>query len=126
LAGCESLEKLAADKGVKTVRLAVAGAFHTEIMKPADERLKEALDQVAMSSPRIPVWSNVDAKPHTDPVEIKRLLVQQVLMPVRWEDQMRAWHAEQIDRWYEIGPARVLAGLLKRVDRKAECVNVTA
>ena len=108
--GCESLEKLAADKGFKTVRLSVAGAFHTEIMKPADDRLREALESVTIRPPKIPVWSNVDAQPHSDPHEINSLLVQQVLMPVRWEEQMRAWHSTGVDRWYEVGRGRSWPG----------------
>ena len=74
----------------------------------------------------MPVWSNVDAKPHTDPAEIRRLLVRQVLRPVRWEETMRGLLADGVERFYEIGPGRVLAGLLKRVHRKAECRNVPA
>lgn len=123
-AAIEEAEKLAADMGGKAVRLAVAGAFHTEIMKPADEKLARALEQVTMQKPRVPVWSNVDAQPHTDPNEIKQLLVRQVLSPVLWEKTMRGLLAQGVTRFYEIGPGRVLAGLLKRVDRKIECVNV--
>jgi [acyl-carrier-protein] S-malonyltransferase len=112
--------------GLRTVRLAVAGAFHTQIMRPADEKLAEALAGVPLSAPRVPVWSNVDAKPHTDPAEIRGLLVKQVLAPVRWEDTMRALLAEGAERFYELGPERVLAGLLKRVLRKADVRNVQA
>jgi [acyl-carrier-protein] S-malonyltransferase len=125
-AACERLEKLAEPAGGRTVRLAVAGAFHTPLMKPADERLAEALAGVELKAPRLPVWSNVDAKPHTDPSEIRGLLVRQVVQPVLWEETMRGLLAAGCDRFYEIGPGRVLAGLLKRVQRKAECINVTA
>ncbi|MCS6977765.1 MAG: ACP S-malonyltransferase [Gemmatales bacterium] len=126
-AACERIEQLATEAGaMKTVRLAVAGAFHTAIMRPADERLKEALDQVEIRTPRIPVWSNVDAQPHTDPQEIRGLLVRQVLQPVQWEQTLRNLLAEGFDRFYEIGPGRVLAGLLKRIQRKADCRNIAA
>ena len=70
--------------------------------------------------------SNVDARPHTDPEEIRGLLVQQVLQPVLWEQTMRYLLGEGIDRFVEIGPGRVLAGLLKRVQRRVECRNVSA
>lgn len=116
--------RLAEAKGVRTVRLAVAGAFHTDLMKPADEKLAEALAGVEIKPPAVPVWSNVDAKPHTDPTEIRSLLVRQVLSPVRWEETMRELVAEGVERFYEIGPGRVLAGLLKRVNRKADIRNV--
>jgi [acyl-carrier-protein] S-malonyltransferase len=125
-AACEFIEKLVETKGGRTVRLAVAGAFHTDLMKPADERLAEALAAVELRPPRVPVWSNVDGRPHTDPVEIRSLLVRQVLSPVRWEQTVRGLLAEGVERFYEIGPGRVLAGLLKRLNRKIECRNCTA
>jgi [acyl-carrier-protein] S-malonyltransferase len=74
----------------------------------------------------VPVWSNVDARPHTDPAEVRGLLVRQVVQPVLWEGTLRGLLETGCDRFYEIGPQRVLAGLLKRVQRKAECVNVGA
>lgn len=126
-AACDEVERLAPEVGaMKTIRLAVAGAFHTTIMKPADEALARALEKVELRPPRIPVWSNVDAKPHTDPAEIRSLLVRQVLQPVLWEATMRNLLAQGVERFYEIGPGRVLAGLLKRVERKVECRNVAA
>ena len=94
-------------------------------MKPADERLAEALAATTISTPVVPVWSNVDAKPHTDPAEIRDLLVRQVLSPVQWEDTMRGLLAEGVERFYEIGPGRVLAGLIKRVNRKADIRNIS-
>ena len=126
VAACEVVEKSAESKGGRTVRLAVAGAFHTPFMKPADEALAAALRGVTIRPPRAPVWSNVDARPHTDPDEIRGLLVRQVLHPVLWEQTIRGLLADGCDRFYEIGPGRVLAGLLKRVQRKADCVNVSA
>jgi [acyl-carrier-protein] S-malonyltransferase len=126
-AGCDEIERLAPEAGaMKTIRLAVAGAFHTDIMKPADTNLAQALEHVEFRTPRLPVWSNVDAQPHTDPAEIKALLVRQVLQPVLWEKTMRNLLGQGVQRFYEIGPGRVLAGLLKRVDRKMECRNIAA
>jgi [acyl-carrier-protein] S-malonyltransferase len=127
LSAIERLEQLAVDKGgIRTIRLAVAGAFHTDLMRPADERLAEALASVTILPPVVPVWSNVDAKPHTDPAEIRDLLIKQVLSPVKWEETMRGMLADHVDRFYEIGPGRVLAGLLKRVNRKSDIRNVAA
>jgi [acyl-carrier-protein] S-malonyltransferase len=125
LAACDAIARLVADAGGRFIRLAVAGAFHTTLMKPADEKLAEALDRVKLQSPRVPVWSNVDAQPHTSPEEIRRLLIQQVLRPVLWEQSMRNLLAGGFDRFYEIGPGRVLAGLLKRVQRKIDVKNVS-
>lgn len=127
LPAIERIEQICADRGgIRATRLAVAGAFHTAIMKPADERLAAALAKVELRAPRIPVWSNVDARPHTDPAEIRSLLVQQVLSPVRWEETMRGLLAAGMERFYEIGPGRVLAGLMKRIHRKADFRNISA
>ena len=122
----DAAEKAIEAKGGKPVRLAVAGAFHTDLMRPADEQLAAALTAVEIKPPRIPVWSNVDARPHTDPGEICNLLVRQVLTPVRWEETIRTLLAEGVERFYEIGPGKVLSGLLKRIHRKADCKNVPA
>jgi len=126
LAACERIEKLVEESGGRTSRLAVAGAFHTDLMKPADERLAKALGSVTISAPGIPVWFNVDAKTHTDPAEIGDLLVRQVLHPVLWEETMRNLLAAGVERFYEIGPGKVLTGLLKRVSRKVDFRNCTA
>lgn len=125
LPACDRVVQLAEAAGARTVRLAVAGAFHTDIMKPADDQLAAALNNVTLQPARIPVWSNVDAQPHTDPDEIRPLLIQQVVKPVLWERTMRNLLAAGCERFYEIGPGRVLAGLLKRVQRKVDCQNVT-
>jgi [acyl-carrier-protein] S-malonyltransferase len=124
-AGCEAVERLAPELGaMKTIRLPVAGAFHTDIMKPADEDLAAVLAEADLRPLRVPVWSNVDAQPHTDPAEIRTLLTRQVLQPVLWEKTLRNLLAAGVERFYEIGPGRVLAGLLKRIERKADCRNV--
>jgi [acyl-carrier-protein] S-malonyltransferase len=88
--------------------------------------LAAALSEVELKPPRVPVWSNVDAKPHTDPGETRQLLVRQVVSPVLWEDSIRGLMGDGFDKFYEVGPGRVLAGLLKRVQRKADCTNVAA
>ncbi|MCA9033825.1 MAG: ACP S-malonyltransferase [Planctomycetaceae bacterium] len=123
-AGCERAAELAGEAGGRAIPLAVAGAFHTEIMSPADQSLADALAGVRISSPRIPVISNVDARPHSDPEEIRQLLVQQVINPVRWEDSMNYLLAEGCSDFYEVGPGKVLKGLLKRISRKTACNTV--
>ncbi len=122
---CAAAERLAERLGGRTIRLAVAGAFHTPLMRPADQQLAEVLAQVPIHPPRIPVWSNVDAQPHTAPEEIRGLLIRQVLQPVLWEQTMRNLLAAGHDRFYEIGPGRVLAGLLRRVQRQVECHSIS-
>jgi [acyl-carrier-protein] S-malonyltransferase len=111
---------------MKIVPLAVAGAFHSDLMKPADTQLAEVLSETQLSRPRIPIYSNVDAAVHTDPDDIRKTLVAQVLQGVRWEDSMRRMIADGYDTFYEIGPGRVLTGLLRRIDRKVPCTSVPA
>jgi [acyl-carrier-protein] S-malonyltransferase len=123
-AACEKAAELATAEGAKAVPLAVAGAFHTKLMKPADERLAAGLATVTINRPRIPVISNVDAQSHDDPAEIRQNLVCQVVSPVRWEDSMRLMLSQGVTEFFEIGPGRVLRGLLKRIDRKVDCQTV--
>ena len=123
-AACERSAELTEKAGGKAIPLAVAGAFHTPIMKPADVRLAEALAGVALKKPEIPIVSNVDAAVHDDPEAIRELLVRQVVNPVLWEDSIRNMLAQGVDEFYEIGPGKVLRGLLKRIDRKKECYTV--
>ena len=125
---CHRIKDLAETAGAtRVIPLAVAGAFHTGVMAPAVERLQKVLEKVELRSPRIPVVSNVDAEPHDNPEQIRELLVKQVVAPVRWEDSMR-WMLDScgIQSFYEIGPGRVLRGLLKRIARKVPCENVAA
>lgn len=124
-AACQRMSQRAEAAGaMKVVPLAVAGAFHTPIMEPAVERLAAALEGVRLNRPRIPVISNVDAKSHDDPAEIRGLLPRQIVSPVLWEDSMRYLLAQGFDEFYEVGPGRVLRGLLKRIDRKAAAKGV--
>jgi [acyl-carrier-protein] S-malonyltransferase len=127
-AACERIADSAMAAGaMKVIPLAVAGAFHTPLMQTAVDRLRSVLAGAALSRPKIPVISNVDARPHDDPDEIRELLIQQVCSPVRWEDSMRYLLEEQgIASFYEIGPGRVLCGLMKRIARKVPCENIAA
>jgi len=122
---CERIAELAEAAGaMKAIPLAVAGAFHTPLMQPADAILAEALAATKMNKPKIPVFSNVDAEPHDDPDEIRRILVKQILSPVLWEQSIRNLFAQGFDTFYEVGPGRVLRGLMKRIDRKVKCLGV--
>ncbi len=124
-AACQRASELAVTAGaMKTIPLSVAGAFHTPIMQPAVEKLTQALAGVNIRAPRLPVVSNVDAQPHSDPEEIRALLVRQVVQPVRWEESQRYLLQLGCDTLYEVGPGRVLRGLVKRIDRKIQCLGV--
>ena len=123
----EHVERVATELGaMKVIKLAVAGAFHSPLMKPADRQLAEFLAGTSIGAPTIPVYSNVDAAPHADPDEIRATLVAQVLEGVRREASMRTMIADGFDTFYEIGPGRVLTGLLKRIDRKIPCTSIPA
>jgi [acyl-carrier-protein] S-malonyltransferase len=126
LSGCQEVERLAEQLGARTVRLAVAGAFHTPMMRPAVGALRSALAAAGVREPVVPVWANVTARAYRDAAEVRDLLARQVVEPVLWEQTVRGLLGAGCDRFYEIGPRRVLAGLLKRVDRKVECRNVAA
>jgi [acyl-carrier-protein] S-malonyltransferase len=126
-AALEQVESTATALGaMKVIPLAVAGAFHSPLMRPAEAELTESLNQTPFTSPRIPVYSNVDAAPHDSPDDLRRTLVAQILHGVRWEDSMRRMIADGFDAFYEIGPGRVLTGLLKRINRKVPCTSVAA
>ena len=124
-AACQRVGQLAENAGaMKVVPLAVAGAFHTPIMQSAVDQLTAALADVTLQKPRMPVVSNVDAQPHDDPEEIRSLLPRQIVSPVYWEDSIRWLLGQGFDQFYEIGPGRVLRGLLRRIDRKITCENI--
>lgn len=118
---CEKAATLIEEAGGRAIPLPVAGAFHTPIMEPAVAELSEVLAAVEISSPRIPIVSNVDAAVHTDPDEIRSLLVEQVQNPVLWEKSVRFLLGEGVDQFYEVGPSKVLKGLMRRIDRKTNC-----
>lgn len=124
---CERAAEIAEKSGaMKVIPLAVAGAFHTEIMRPAVEKLTAALANVTLKSPKIPVISNVDGQPHDDVEEIRSLLQQQVCSQVRWEQSMRYLLDQGFDEFYEIGAGKVLRGLMKRINRKVAFTGVEA
>ena len=124
---CERAAAMAADFGAAgAVPLRVAGAFHSPLMAPAAEKLARALERVSFRRPRWPVLSNVDARPHTDAPGIRRRLLAQLTNPVRWEESMRVMLENDIEQFYEMGPGRVLAGLMRRIRRGAVVRSVNS
>ncbi|GLJ37303.1 hypothetical protein SUGI_0756700 [Cryptomeria japonica] len=127
LKGIEVVESKAKSfKARMTVRLAVAGAFHTHFMEPAVSRLEAALEATEIKIPRIPVISNVDAQPHSDPATIKKILARQVTSPVQWETTLKSLLGKGLKTSYELGCGKVIAGIMKRIDKKALIENVSA
>lgn len=114
-AACEKMLEAGAKRALK---LKVGGAFHSELMLPAQEELSEAIYASKFSTPICPVYQNVDGKPHTDPEEIKENLVKQLTAPVRWTYDVQAMIADGADEFVELGPGNVLQGLVKKIDRK--------
>jgi [acyl-carrier-protein] S-malonyltransferase len=124
-ASCAAVVPVATDAGaMKCIPLAVAGAFHTPIMQSAVDKLADALATVKIEPSRIPVYSNVDAKPHQSPDEFRDLLVRQVCAPVLWQESMQNMLDDGCDAFYEVGEGRVLRGLMKRINRKTVCHGV--
>lgn len=122
-----AVELAAQSAGAKTIRLSVAGAFHTNIMASAVQKLIRKMESMKFHPAKLPVWSNVTGKPHDDdPDSIPPLLARQVVEPVLWEQCMQGILAKGDIRFFEVGPGKVLAGLLKRIQRKAECLPVPA
>ena len=124
-ASCERVEDAAMAAGaMKCVPLAVAGAFHTPIMESAVPKLSTAIQEFQLKETVLPVYSNVDAEPHNVPNEFQELLVRQVCSPVLWHKSMEKMIEDGFDAFYEVGPGRVLRGLLKRIQRKMPCHGV--
>jgi [acyl-carrier-protein] S-malonyltransferase len=124
-AACERAAEIAVKMGaMKAVPLAVAGAFHTPLMRPADQKLAEVLAGITLIPPSIPVISNLDAQSHDAPEVIRQILVKQILQPVLWENSVRNLIALGFDTFYEVGPGRVLRGLVRRIDRKTVCHGI--
>ena len=124
-AACRRLDEAATAAGaMKCVRLEVAGAFHTVLMQEAVDKLAAVLAETTVRSPRIPVVSNVDARPHADPAEIRGLLARQVCGVVEWHASMTYLLSTGVRTVCEVGPGRVLRGLLKRIDRSVSSSGV--
>lgn len=118
LAACERAVKAAEAGGFRAIPLKVAGAFHSPLMQPAAEKMAGELDKVQFQPLRTTVYANVTARPHGEAASIKQLLVQQIVKPVRWEQTMQAILAGGETNFVELAPGRVLAGLLKKINRK--------
>jgi [acyl-carrier-protein] S-malonyltransferase len=108
----------------KALPLTVAGAYHSSLMAGAGPKLEAALASAKFSPPTVPVISNVTARPHGAPDDIRRRLVEQVTSSVRWEDSMRHLLAQGFTRFIELGPGKALSGFMKRIDPAAQMLNV--
>ena len=113
-AACVAMKEAGARRAL---RLPVGGAFHSPLMQPAAEALKEAILKTDFHKPFCPIYQNVDAKPHTDPEEIRRNLVTQLNSPVRWTQSVLNMIADGATEFTECGPGTVLTNLIKRIQK---------
>jgi len=124
-AAVERAVALAVARGVKrAVMLPVSAPFHSPLMAPAAREMEEALGEVSIAPPRVPLIANVTAKPVSDPETIRRLLVEQVTGLVRWRETIESLGALGVDTAVEVGAGKVLTGLAKRIDRELLALSV--
>lgn len=116
--------EIAKGKGLrKAMLLPVSAPFHCALMTPAGERLRETLDSVSIGGLQVPVITNVEARPNSDSGRVKPLLVEQVSAPVRWDESVREMIRLGVTAFCEIGPGKVLTGLVKRIDKEVKTAN---
>jgi [acyl-carrier-protein] S-malonyltransferase len=117
-------EQLKAKGAKRALLLAVSAPFHSSLMKPAADALRERLASVALNAPRIPVVNNIDVAVQADPAAIREALFRQAFGPVRWVEVTQALRARGLLHILECGPGKVLAGLVKRVDADIQTTTV--
>jgi [acyl-carrier-protein] S-malonyltransferase len=123
--GVDRASQLAKEKGAKRViPLEVSGPFHSSLMEPAAIKLKEVLDEIEITDASIPVIANVTAEPMTEKEDIKRKLIEQLYSPVRWEQSVNKMIELGVDTFVEIGPGKVLSGLVKKISRDVQVYAV--
>ncbi len=124
---CQRAVPIAEELGaIKAIPLKVAGAFHTELMRPAADALSEALSDCNMNEPgEVKVLANISGEYYGSADDIRNGLVRQLVEPILWQKCMEGILAEGVEKFYEIGPGRVLTGLMRRVNRKTRVVNVS-
>jgi [acyl-carrier-protein] S-malonyltransferase len=124
--GVELASSAAKEKGAKRVLpLEVSGPFHSSLMKPAAEKLEEVLNGLTIKDALVPVIANVSASPMTSAAEIKQKLIEQLYSPVLWEDSVKRMIELGVDTFIEIGPGKVLSGLVKKINRSVKTFSVS-
>ncbi len=124
-AAVERAMKLASDRGAKrVVLLPVSAPFHSSLMKPAQERLAADLRALTFANPDVPVFCNVDAVPVETADQARDALIRQVTGSVKWEQSMRGLISNGVETFVELGPGKVLCGLMRQIDRSPTCLNV--
>lgn len=124
-AACEAATKVCEEFGGKAIPLKVAGAFHSDLMRPAADALRPALERVTFSAPRYRVIANVDAEYHVGADAMRESLYRQVFNPVRWQACVERLIRDGIEQFWEIGPNRVLSGLMRKINRHVKASNLS-
>ena len=120
----KACEQMKAAGAKRALPLNVSGAFHSPLMNPAKVELEAAINATEFHTPKCPIYQNVDAKPHTDPTEIKANLVAQLTASVRWTQTVQNMIADGADEFTECGPGAVLQGLIKKIDKTANAHGI--
>jgi [acyl-carrier-protein] S-malonyltransferase len=124
--GVEHASAKAKEAGAKrAIPLEVSGPFHSSLMKPAASELRQVLDGLDMKDARIPVIANISANPMTTAEEIKENLIEQLYSPVLWEDSVVKMIDLGVDTFIEIGPGKVLSGLIKKINRSVKTYSIS-
>jgi [acyl-carrier-protein] S-malonyltransferase len=116
-------EKMKAAGAKRALVLPVGGAFHSPLMEPAKKELEAAINATNFSKPICPIYQNVNASPVTNPEEIKNNLIQQLTSPVRWTQTIQRMTADGINSYVEVGPGKVLQGLVKKINKDAQAIS---
>jgi [acyl-carrier-protein] S-malonyltransferase len=125
-AAVERAAKLADERGAKRAKLLpVSAPFHCSLMKPAQDRLEADLNKLKMQKPVYPVACNVEAELVTDDLRSRETLVRQVTGSVKWDQCIRLLIAQGVQTFVEVGPGKVLCGLMRQIDRSKTCLNVS-
>jgi len=123
--GVEKAMAIARQRGAKkVVPLVVSGAFHSPLMESAQKELKSVLQSLPFKNAAIPVYANVTANPVTEADQIRELLFKQLTFPVRWVETIQNMISKGVSEFYEVGPGKVLSGLVKRIDRKIKTIPI--
>ncbi|UCD27589.1 MAG: ACP S-malonyltransferase [Planctomycetota bacterium] len=122
---CDLAEKLIEEASGRAVRLKVAGAFHSPLMKPAAESLAQILADTPFETPKIPIIANVNCEFHGQAVNIRQWLTDQLTQPIRWQESMERLISQGVEQFIEIGPGKVLTGLMRKIDRKIPVINLS-
>ena len=120
----EACEQLKAAGAKRALPLKVGGAFHSPLMQPAKDELQAAIEQTEIKTPKCPVYQNVDAKPHTDPAEIKANLIAQLTSSVRWAQSVENMIADGADDFTECGPGKALQGMIAKINKEVSAHGI--